>query len=181
MKKPNFVLFALLLFTPIIQSQNKVTDELGIGLRFQKTEGLYWENGVGADYTSDLLLHKKLHLTLSYVTSRLGTALVGNAIRQDNYLIGANWHFISNKSLQPYVGLNTGFFHADMENPIFNILPHNSLLLSADAGLFYKFKFPVATSLSVSYNFISGDGVNSPGTLYPVYYQLSVFYYFGKN
>ena len=181
MKKTLLFFVAFMLIFPLCKSQNTGLYDLGIGLRFQKTEGLYWENGIGADYTADFLLHKKIHLKLSYVTSRLGTALFENAIRQDNYLIGADWHFLSDKNFQPYVGLNTGFFHADMENPIFNVLPHNSLLLSAEAGLYYKINTPIAASLSVGYNFINGDGVNIPGTIFPVYYQLSVFYYFGKK
>ena len=133
------------------------------------------------DYTSDFLLKKHIHLKLSYATSRLGSAMIGNAVRQDNILVGADWRFRSQKSLQILAGLNTGFFHADMESPIFDVLPHNSMLLSAETGLFYKFKFPLAASLSVGYNLITGNGVTVPGTLFPVYYQLSFLYYIGKK
>jgi hypothetical protein len=181
MNKPLLFFVTFLLFCPFIMSQNTSSYDLGIGLRFQKTEGLYWENGIGADYTSDFLLHKKIHIKVSYSTSRLGSAFNSNAIRQDNYLIGADWRFRSNKDFQIFAGLNTGFFHADMENPIFNSLPHNSLLFSGEAGFFYKFKIPLATSLSISYNLINGDGINIPGTLFPVFYQLSVFYYINKK
>jgi len=91
--------------------------------------------------------------------------------------VGADWRFRVQKPLQIFAGLNTGFFHADMEIPTFNVLPHNSMLFSAETGLFYKFKFPLAASLSAGYNLITGDGVTGPGTLFPVYYQLSVLYY----
>lgn len=155
--------------------------ELGVGARVQKTEQLYWENGVGLDYTSDFLLHKKIHLKMSYASSRLGSAIGSNAIKQDNYLVGVDWRFRSDKDFQVFAGANTGFFHADMETPQFDILPHNSMLFSVETGLFYKFKFPMATSLSVGYNLINGDGVSKPGTLFPVFYQLSVFYYIGKK
>ena len=50
------------------------------------------------------------------------------------------------------------------------------MLLSGEAGLYYKFKFPLAACLSVGYNLINGDGVSKPGTLFPVFYQLSVLY-----
>ena len=96
-------------------------------------------------------------------------------------MIGADWRFRSDKDFQLFAGLNTGFFHADMELPQFDVLPHNSMLLQLETGLFYKFKFPVATSLSVGYNLINGDGVNVPGTLFPVFYQLSVFYYINRK
>lgn len=177
MKK--IVISVLFIMIFVIQSEAQFADnyELGIGVRMQKTEQLYWENGVGLDYTSDFLLKKKIHLKMSYASSRIGSALGTNAIKQDNYLIGADWRFRSDKDFQIFAGMNTGFFHFDTENSIFDVLPNNSMLLSLETGLFYKFKFPMATSLSVGYNIINGDGVNKPGTLFPVFYQLSVFYY----
>ena len=181
MKRAIIIILIILLNNLPGKAQSDNSYDLGVGLRFQKTEQLYWENGVGADFTSDFLLQKKIHLTMSYATSRLGSAMIGNAIKQDNYRIGANWHFRSEKDFQILAGLNTGFFHADMENAIFNVLPHNSLLLAVETGLFYKFKFPMAANLSVGYNLITGDGVFGPGSLLPVYYQLSVYYYIGKK
>jgi hypothetical protein len=178
------LLFLMLVFSYencSVLAQSSQSQDLAVGLRFQKTEQLYWENGVGLDYTSDFLLKKRIHLKMSYATSRLGSAMIGNAVRQDNILVGADWRFRSQKPLQIFAGLNTGFFHADMENSTFDALPHNSMLLSAETGLFYKFKFPLATSLSVGYNLITGDGVTGPGTLFPVFYQLSVLYYIGRK
>jgi len=176
MKKILVLLVAVMLLSPVAKAQTAST-ELGVGLRFQKTEKLYWENGVGLDYTSDFLLKKHIHLKMSYASSRFGSAMIGNAVRQDNILVGADWRFRPQKPLQIFAGLNTGFFHADMENSTFAVLPHNSLLLSGEAGLFYKFKFPLAASFSAGYNLITGNGVAGPGTLFPVFYQLSVLYY----
>ncbi|HLP05561.1 MAG TPA: hypothetical protein VK152_09045 [Paludibacter sp.] len=168
-------------FTARSEAQSLKDYELGVGLRFQKTEQLYLENGLAADFTSDFLFHRKVHLKMSYATSRLGSAIGSNAIKQDNYLVGADWRFRSDKDFQVFAGLNTGFFHADMEIPKFNVLPHNSMLFSLETGFFYKFRFPMATSLSVGYNFINGNGVSTPGTLFPVFYQLSVYYYIHKK
>jgi len=177
MRKIFIFVAVFMLFIPFANAQKDSCNyELGVGLRFQKTEQLYWENGVGADFTSDFLLHKKIHLKLSYATSRLGSAINSNAVKQDNFLIGADWRFRSDKNFQIFAGLNTGFFHADMETPIFNVLPHNSMLFSLETGLNYKFRFPLEASLSVGYNVINGDGLTIPGTLFPVFYQLSVFY-----
>ncbi len=174
------VLFSIVF---VVQSNAQFASnyELGVGLRIQKTEQLYWENGIGLDYTSDFLMKKKIHIKMSYASSRIGSAFGTNAIKQDNYLIGADWRFRSDKYFQIFAGLNTGFFHFDTENPIFDVLPNNSMLLSLETGLFYKFKFPLATSLSVGYNIINGDGVSKPGTLFPVFYQLSVFYCLPSN
>jgi len=176
MKKTLFLILPFFLFTGILNAQNINSYELALGLKFQKTEKLYWENGIGVDYTSDFLIQKQIHLKLSYVTSRLGSALAGNALKQDNYVVGADWRFRSRKDLQIFAGLNTGFFHADMETPQFSELPHNSLLFSLETGIYYTFKFPMAASLSVGYNVIQGDGMSTPGTLFPVFYQLSAFY-----
>ena len=176
MRKTLFLIILTFLTLPIINAQNSELYELGVGMKFQKTEQLYWENGFSADYTSDFLLNRKIHLKMSYTSSRLGSALGSYAIKQDNYLIGADWRFRSDKDFQIVAGMNTGFFHADMEEPQFNVLPHNSMLLSVETGLFYKFKFPVAASLSAGYNLMS-----TPGTLFPVYYQMSVFYYLGRK
>lgn len=170
------LLVPLLFFLFIVNAQEAGSYELGAGVRFQKTEQLYWENGVGLDYTSNFLLHKKVHLKLSYVTSRLGSAMAGNAVKQDNYVLGADWRFRHDKDFQILAGLNTGFFHADMETPQFAILPHNSMLFSLETGICYRFKFPASASLSVGYNLINGDGLTIPGTLFPVFYQLSVYY-----
>lgn len=177
MKKGMIFLVVLYMSIPFSKAQDRTSYELGLGVRFQKTQSLYWENGIGADFTSDFLLQKKIHLKMSYATSRIGSAFNSNAIKQDNYLIGADWRFRSQKDFQIFAGLNTGFFHADMEEAQFDVLPHNSMLLSLETGLFYKFKFPVATSLAVGYNLITGDGVKGPGTLSPVFYHLSLFYY----
>jgi hypothetical protein len=48
------------------------------------------------------------------------------------------------------------------------------LLASLDAGLAYQFKSPLKINFSVGYNAISGDGLDSPGTLYPVFLQSSI-------
>ncbi len=181
MKKTLLVSLFGLFFLIETNAQFTANYELGVGARFQKTEQLYWENGVGIDYTSDFLLNKKIHLKMSYASSRLGSALGSNAIKQDNYVIGADWRFRSEKDFQILAGLNTGFFHFDTEEPMFDVLPNNSMLFSMETGLFYKFKFPMAASLSVGYNLINGDGVSKPGTLFPVFYQLSVFYCIAKK
>lgn len=149
--------------------------ELNAGVVTQKTEKLYWENGVGADFTSDFLLKKQIHLKAAYVTSTLGSAMGTNAIKQNNFIVGADWHFFSKSPLQVYAGLNTGYFSVNYEE-MFNELPHASMLMQFESGLTYKFKFPLSTSLSFGYNIINGDGINKPGTLFPVFYQLKMYY-----
>ena len=58
MRKALFTAFVFLLFLPLLKAQTATPYELAVGLRVQKTEQLYWENGVAADFTSDFLLQK---------------------------------------------------------------------------------------------------------------------------
>lgn len=150
--------------------------ELKGGIRIQKAQKLYWENGVSFDFTSPKILDRRIHLGASYVTSRLGSAIGSNAIKQDNFLISSGYHFRHKKELQPFTRLNMGYFHADYEDAIFDVLPNNSFLLSLDAGLSYEFKAPLTINLSAGYNLISGKGSSGPGTLFPVFYQMSIYY-----
>lgn len=179
MKKNQIVLLLIFVIPLTLFAQKKENYELKAGVLFQKTQHLYWENGVGLDYTADFLLQKRIHFKAGYVSSRLGSAMVGNAIKQDNFFLGADWRFRSDKDLQILAGLNTGFFTSDLEADEFEILPNSSMLFSVETGIAYKFKFPVTATLSAGYNLISGNGVDVPGNIFPVFYKLSVFYNIG--
>ncbi|CAN5160484.1 hypothetical protein BH23BAC2_BH23BAC2_24510 [soil metagenome] len=148
--------------------------QLDVGLRFQKTVNLYYENGVTFQYTDDRLLSQRLFLGLSYVTSRLGSAMGTNAIKQDNFILSSTYIFRPQRNLQPFLRLNTGYFIADYEEPIFDVLPNTSFLLSPEAGLGYKFKNPLKANASLGYNLITGDGIDGAGTLYPLFIQTSI-------
>ncbi|MBP8851070.1 MAG: hypothetical protein KBG80_11005 [Breznakibacter sp.] len=63
-----------------------------------------------------------------------------------------------------------------MEYETFKILPHKSPLFSLEGGIAFKLKYPVKLFNSFGYNFITGDGISGPGTLYPFYYQISLLY-----
>jgi hypothetical protein len=69
-----------------------------------------------------------------------------------------------------------GYFHSNYEDAIFDVLPNNSFLLSLDAGLSYEFEVPLTINLSAGYNLNSGTGSSGPGTLFPVFYQMSIYY-----
>jgi hypothetical protein len=183
MKMTKKLIFSILFITSVICSQaqshsknNAWLPELKGGIRIQKTQKLYWENGVSFDFTSPKIWDRRIHLGASYVTSRLGSAMGSNAIKQDNFLISTGYHFRHKKDLQPFARLNMGYFHADYEDAIFDVLPNKAFLLSLDAGLSYEFKAPITLNLSAGYNLNSGTGTAGPGTLFPVFYQMSVYY-----
>ena len=179
-KKLIFSILSLFFFISL-QAQTESTKEAWLievkgGVKLQKTQKLYWENGFSFDFSSQKIWDRRIHLEVGYVTSRLGSAMGSNAIKQDNFTISGSYHFRHKKQLQPITRLNLGYFHADYEDDIFDVLPNSSLLLSFDIGLSYEFHFPVTVNLSAGYNIISGNGTSGPGTLYHIYYQMSIYY-----
>ena len=169
--QPAMVGVLFFLFGGTAYSQDR---ELDIGLRFQKSINLYYENGLTIQYSDERLLSKRLFLGLSYVSSRFGTAMGTHAIKQDNFFISGTYMFRPQRSLQPFVRLNTGYFTADYEDRDFDVLPQNSFLISPETGLSYRFSFPLKVGVSLGYNLITGDGLEGPGTLYPLFVQTSI-------
>jgi hypothetical protein len=147
------------------------------GLRVQKTVDLYYENGISGQYH----LTKRITLGASYLSSRLGSAIGSNAIKQDNFLISGAWMFRPKKPLKPFLRANLGYFTADYESDTFKGLTNTSAMASMDAGLAYSFKSPVRLHLSLGYNAITGTGAKGAGTLYPVFYQTSIFWNLAKR
>lgn len=147
---------------------------LDVGIRLQKSINLYAENGITAQYSNQKLASKRLLLGVSYVTSRLGTALNANAIKQDNFLTSATYLFQPKWLVQPLVKANVGYFTADYESELFKELPHTSLLASPEFGLCYCPRFPLKVTASIGYNLLTGNGIVGPGTLYPVFVQTSL-------
>ncbi|MBO0933014.1 hypothetical protein [Fibrella aquatilis] len=147
---------------------------LDVGIRLQKSIGLYAENGILIQYTSPKLARQRLYVGISYVTSRLGTALGTNAIRQDNYLVSAAWYAKPHWVIRPLARLNVGYFKADYSSEIFNELPRTSVLAQPEVGLCYCPRFPLKVGASVGYNLLTGNGLAGPGTLCPVFVQTSI-------
>lgn len=150
---------------------NKLT--LAPAMLVRKTQALYWESGVGVDFTHSRLFDERLHLNAGYLTSRLGSAIGSNALKQDYFLLGADWHAPLANKLSWVAGLQTGFFVVDYEDDVFANLPASSPLLSISTGLNFS-AGPVDLQLVAGYNLISGDGADVPGSIFPVYYQLMV-------
>ncbi len=166
-----FLLLLLVGFTLPGLAQKPILD---VGLRLQKTVNLYNENGLSVQYSHPTLCYDKLYFGLSYVTSRLGTAINSNAIKQDNYILSGTWMFRPQHVVRPFARLNTGYFHADYEYAIFDDLDNTSVLLSPEGGVCFETHLPIKISLSMGYNVITGNGVNGAGTLFPLYFQTTL-------
>ncbi len=148
-----------------------------LGLRLQKTVDLYFENGISGQYQ----LTERVMIGATYISSRLGSAMGSNAIKQDNFLLSGAWMFRPAKPLKPFVRANLGYFTADYESDIFKSLTNTSAIASVDAGLAYTFKSPIKLNLSLGYNGITGSGSSGAGTLYPVFYQTSILWNLAKR
>jgi hypothetical protein len=149
---------------------------IDIGIRSQKTFGLYLENGFLSQISFDSIANNRLFLGIGFISSRMGSALGTNAIKQDNYQIWLSYYFKKDRKLQPFVSMNSGYFVADYEAEMFNVLDRSSMLLSAISGLEWTTPVQLKINMALGYNLISGNGLNGPGTLYPLFAQLNFFY-----
>lgn len=155
---------------------------LNAGLKLQKTQNMYWENGISAQYAFEKFKPERFYIGFDFISSRLGSALGNNALKQDRYIFSASWLFRKNKAFQIYSRLNTGYFYADLEYDFFDDLPNTAFLLSPELGLSYSFKeYPIAVNFGSGFNVTLVDEGKSPGTLQPLYYHLSLYYNLFKN
>jgi hypothetical protein len=168
-----FFSLILFLFASYSHAQQIHVD---LGLRSQKTFGLYFENGLVAQFSSDSIAQNRISFGLGYISSRFGSALGSNAIKQDNYQIWMSYYFKKDRKLQPFVSLGSGYFKANYESDDFEVLNQGSLLLSATTGLEYTTPIKLKLNLALGYNFISGNGQDGPGTLYPLIGQVNFYY-----
>jgi hypothetical protein len=175
MRKTLKLMVFFTLISAAINAQQPDRD-IQLGLVFQKTAYLYWENGLGVRYTCSNLFDKKLQLKAQAVSSSLGSAIGSTALNQHAFSGGAEWLFGKGSKLQIPVGFNAGYFWVDYEHPAFDVLPSGSMLFSVETGINYRFDFPVTLSATAGYNLISGNGVDVPGTLFPVFFKLGMFY-----
>ncbi|WP_157433390.1 hypothetical protein [Adhaeribacter aquaticus] len=145
-------------------------------MRFQKTLNLYHENGFSFQYGNPAVLNKHITVGLTYVSSRLGSAIRSNAIKQDNLFLSGSYNFRVNRTIQPLLRANVGLFRADYESAIFKDLANSSPLLSTEFGLAIPLHNRLKFESALGYNLITGDGSDSPGTLYPIFYHLSIYW-----
>ncbi len=158
------------------------TQSIDAGLRIQKTQGMYWENGLSIQYQFANFKPERFLLGFDYITSRLGTAYNSNAIKQDNFLVSGSWLFNKTKAYHIAPRLNVGYFYSDLEFEIFDEVPNTSFLLSPELGIRYHFKeLPIKLNLGSGYYILTAKEGYSPGTLQPLYFHFDICYTLLKN
>jgi len=168
----NIIIIPFVLFCIATQAQ-----VLKVGLRFQKTQEMYWENGISSQYTFAKFKPNQLFVGFDYVTSRLGSAYNSNAINQDTYLLSGSWLFNKSKPYHIVTRLNMGYFYSDLEEAIFKDIPNTSFLFSPEVGFTYDFKkAPISLNFGTGFYIITAKEGYSPGTLQPLYFHLDLYY-----
>ncbi len=153
----------------LIGSVHLKAQEISANLKLQKSIGLYWENGFSVEFCDSALFNEKLRLGLSYASSNLGSAISSNAINQHQFLLSADYPWLKQKLIKPITKLNIGYFTCNYGDPIFDVLPNKSLLLSFEFGgecIVYQ---NIYIRSAFGYNLISGNGIDTPGTIYPTF------------
>jgi len=159
------VIIITILLNPFLSlSQNN-----SASIKLQKSIGLYWENGISIEFCDSALFNEKLRIGLSYASSNLGSAISSNAINQHQFLLSADYPWLKQKRIKPITKFNIGYFSCNYGNPIFDVLPNKSLLLSFEFGgeciVFQNIYIGSAFGL----NLIAGNGIDTPGTIYPTF------------
>lgn len=148
-----------------------------LGGKTQKTYGMYWENGLSAQYSFAGFYPGRLHVGLDYYTTRLGSAIGSNALKQDNLVATTAWYFRKDKAFRLLTKLNMGIFKVDLETEIFDELPSTAFVLAPELGVSYRcMEAPWMLNLATGYNLNFQEEGKSPGTYQPLFYNLSLFY-----
>lgn len=138
---------------------------------------MYWENGISAQYSFANFKPNRLFVGFDFVTSRLGTAMNSNALKQHSYIFSGSWYFFKNKPYHLIGRLNTGYLNTDLEYDIFDDLPSSAFLLAPELGFNYSpEKLPIAFNLGLGYYLNMQDEYKTPGTFQPLYYHLTAYY-----
>ena len=170
MKK--IIIFSFILCTIIIHAQT-----LKVGARIQKTQEMYWENGISSQYSFAKFKPNRFYIGFDYVSSRLGSAYNSNAIKQDSYIFSGSWLFNKSKPYHFLTRLNMGYFYSDLEYEIFNEIPNTSFLLAPELGFTYDFKkVPISLNLGTGFYVITAKEGYSPGTLQSLYFHFDIHY-----
>lgn len=170
MKK--IIIFSFILCTINIHAQT-----LKVGTRIQKTQEMYWENGISSQYSFEKFKPNRFFIGFDYVSSRLGSAYNSNAIKQDSYIFSGSWLFNKSKPYHFLTRLNMGYFYSDLEYEIFNEIPNTSFLLAPELGFTYDFKkVPISLNLGTGFYIITAKEGYSPGTLQPLYFHFDIHY-----
>ncbi len=137
-----------------------------------KAIGFYWESGPTVKVHTPL---RGLSVEGAVYSSALGSAFRSNAVKQTSFLVQADFNWLRKRDRAWFLetGLNVGYFKADYELAIFDVLDSSAPILGLELTTGYRFSQIVAET-GFGYHSTAGDGLSGPGTLYPFYWQTSI-------
>lgn len=165
----------LLVVSSLSFSQNQ-NHSIHAGVLVQKSIGMYTDVGLYGEYEPNIALPVAVGFT--YVSSRFGSALNSNALKQDCFFVNGTYYFFREKIITMYSGVNVGLMTIDYGSELFDMLPQNAMLASVEFGTRYFYKDIFTVSASFGYNAITGNGVKGIGSVMPIFWQVSGGYVF---
>jgi hypothetical protein len=150
--------------------------DLSTGFVYQKSLSMYNESGFTIEYGNKSVLQSRLHLAISITSTRLGSAIKSNALKQENYVFSCIYIFRHSCVLSPLIIGNLGLVHVNFESPLFSEIQNTAQLTSLEFGLRVSHKYPLCANASLGYNFITGNGEKGVGTVVPFFYRLGIQY-----
>lgn len=157
----------------------KFPSSIETGFLMQKSVGMYTDAGLYAGFfPSDSL---PMSIGVEYLSTRFGSAISSNALKQDSFLANCSYFFRNKKTIRPFAGVNFGFTHVDFGSELFNELPNKALLLSPEGGVKVLFLSNFQSSASAGFNLLTSDGTGGVGSVMLLFCQFSVGYIFHQD
>jgi hypothetical protein len=137
----------------------------------------YNQFGLKAAFSDDRILKGRPRAALSYTTSRLQTMFGSNALKKDNFLFTAGWHFRPLRLIDPYISIDAGFTRFNREDDIiFAKLKNTGGLLALRLGIESDiFKGLVRPWADAGFSFISSS------TVFPLVFSLGLDFDIAKG
>lgn len=151
--------------------------EISAGIQINHTLSMYTENGITLDVREGKAATNKWEVGFFLYSSVLGTAFSSNALRQMHTGISASRYFRKEKKWRPYVRLGMAYFVSEKTDALFDALPRTDTYVYPEGGLRYGFEnLPLTIQSGVGYRVQFKPENQSPGTLQPLFYHLTLTY-----
>ncbi len=157
-------------------SAHVLKHQLWVGIRIQKTWELYWENGITLQWQPAEIFGGRPLISADFVSSRLGSAINSNALKQEIYRLGLGLRFRNNQRFRPGFRLNPGFYHLDYEFEIFKDLDVNAFTLSGEILALIDIYKGSAIQTSIGMHVLNSNGENGKGGVFPLYAALEIMW-----
>jgi hypothetical protein len=151
--------------------------EMSIPIGFLVERNFYNQIGARAGFSDSRILKGHPRVSLSYTTSRFHTLVNNNALKKDNFIFIAGWHFRPMRLIDPYIALDAGFTRFDREeDDIFAKLDNTGGLLEVRLGIESAFwKGRIHPSADLGYSIIASS------TVFPLVFSLGVDFDIAKG